>query len=201
MIIRDITEASGYIARNAEEAKDPRWSASLSADVKTDTMRKQISAFFPTAAPDDGQTQVKEAEEITMENEQLNEGMGSVNVDTEIDISRIRKLAGLANSATATGTPVGEEVEGGISPEDARELAGQLETLVRSLDSTLEDIEHLIRAKLPREYRSMEHYTFAHIKASIGGHGYAENRMAKSLYSLVEDLIEAGEGYDDDGRI
>jgi hypothetical protein len=71
--IKELSEASGYIAKNAKEAKDPRWSASLTVDVKTDTMRKQLGAFFPTSAPKDGQTQVKEAEENTMKNEQLKE--------------------------------------------------------------------------------------------------------------------------------
>jgi hypothetical protein len=67
------------------------------------------------------------------------------------------------------------------------------------MDNTLGEIERLIRTKLPREYRSMDHYTFAHIKAALGGHGYAENRMAKSLHSLIEDLIDHGEGgYDED---
>lgn len=60
MKIRELTEASGYIARNAKEAKDPRWSAGLTVDVKTDTMRKQLAAFFPTSAPRDGQKQIKE---------------------------------------------------------------------------------------------------------------------------------------------
>jgi hypothetical protein len=129
---------------------------------------------------------------------QLNEGMGSVNVEEQYDVSRIQQLAGIANASTVAGTPVAEDINDNISSEEAQQLAGQLETLVRSLDSTLEDIEHLIRAKLPREYRSMEHYTLAHIKAALGGHGYAENRMAKSLYSLVEDLIDYAEGGDED---
>jgi len=128
---------------------------------------------------------------------QLNEGMGSVNVEEQYDVSRIQQLAGIANSSTVAGTPVAEDINDDISSEEAREIAGQLEALVHALDNTLGDIEHLIRAKLPREYRSMDHYTFAHIKASIGGHGYAENRMAKSLWSLVEDLIEYSEGGED----
>lgn len=61
MKIRELTEASGYIARNAKEASDPRYSASLTIDVKTDTMRKQLAAFFPTSAPRDGQVQIKES--------------------------------------------------------------------------------------------------------------------------------------------
>jgi len=61
MKIRELTEASGYIAKNAKEARDPRYSASLTVDVKTDTMRKQLNAFFPTSAPQDGQAQIKES--------------------------------------------------------------------------------------------------------------------------------------------
>ena len=61
MKIKELTEASGYIARNSQEANDPRWSTSLTVDVHTDTMRKQLSAFYPTPAPDDGQKQIKEA--------------------------------------------------------------------------------------------------------------------------------------------
>lgn len=129
---------------------------------------------------------------------QLNEGMGSLNVEEQYDVSRIQQLAGIANASTVAGTPVAEDINDNISSEEAQQLAGQLETLVRSLDVTLGDIEHLIRSKLPREYRSMEHYTLAHIKAALGGHGYAENRMAKSLYSLVEDLIDYAEGGDED---
>jgi hypothetical protein len=128
---------------------------------------------------------------------QLTEGMGSVNVEEQYDVSRIQQLAGIANASTVAGTPVAEDINDDISPEEAQQLAGQLETLVHSLGTTLEDIEHLIRAKLPREYRSMEHYTLAHIKAAVGGHGYAENRMAKSLWSLVEDLIAYAEGGED----
>lgn len=60
MKIRELIEASGYIAKNSKEARDPRWSTSLTVDVKTDTMRKQLNAFFPTSAPRDGQTQIKE---------------------------------------------------------------------------------------------------------------------------------------------
>jgi hypothetical protein len=128
---------------------------------------------------------------------QLNEGMGSVNVEEQYDVSRIQQLAGIANASTVAGTPVAEDINDDISSEEAQQLAGQLETLVRSLDVTLGEIEGLIRAKLPREYRSMEHYTLAHIKAALGGHGYAENRMAKSLYSLVEDLVDYAEGGED----
>jgi len=128
---------------------------------------------------------------------QLNEGLGSLNVEEQYDVSRIQQLAGIANASTVAGTPVAEDINDDISNEEARELAGQLETLVHALDNALGDIEHLIRTKLPREYRSLEHYTLAHIKAGIGGYGYAENRMAKSLHGLVEDLIDYSEGDED----
>jgi hypothetical protein len=57
-----VEESSGYIPRNSQEARDPRYSSALTSDVTTHTMRDQISKFFPTAAPKDGQEQVKEAE-------------------------------------------------------------------------------------------------------------------------------------------
>jgi hypothetical protein len=132
-----------------------------------------------------------------MSDKQLNEGMGSVNVEEQYDVSRIQQLAGIANGSTVAGTPVAEDINDDISNEEARELAGQLEMLVHTLDNTLGEIEHVIRESLPREYNSMKHYTLAHIKAAIGGHGYAENRMAKSLHGLVEDLMDYSEGDED----
>lgn len=59
---RKVSEASGYVAKTPAEARDPRYSASLSVDVNTHTMRNQIADFFPTAAPKDGQKQITEAE-------------------------------------------------------------------------------------------------------------------------------------------
>jgi hypothetical protein len=129
-----------------------------------------------------------------MSENQLNEGQGSINVTQEYDVSRIKKLAGLANSSTAAGTPVAESINDDITSEKAGEIADELETLVRALGSAMQDIEHLIRTELPREFRSMEHYTLAHIKAAIGGYGYVESRMSKSLSTLVEDLREQSDG-------
>lgn len=57
-----VPESAGYIAKNSAEAKDPRFSASMTVDVGTGTMRKQLDAFFPTEAPQDGQEQIREAE-------------------------------------------------------------------------------------------------------------------------------------------
>jgi hypothetical protein len=54
-------DAAGYIPKNSQEAKDPRWSTALTQDVTTHTMRDQIRAFYPTKPVRDGQQQVKEA--------------------------------------------------------------------------------------------------------------------------------------------
>lgn len=54
-------DASGYIPKNSREAQDPRWSAALTQDVTTHTMRDQLRAFYPTKAPAGRQTQVTEA--------------------------------------------------------------------------------------------------------------------------------------------
>lgn len=56
-----VPESAGYIAKNSAEARDPRFSSSMTVDVGTDTMRKQLDAFFPTEAPADGQQQIREA--------------------------------------------------------------------------------------------------------------------------------------------
>ncbi len=57
-----VEESSGYIPRNSKEAQDPRWSNALTDDVTTHTMRDQLADFFPSAAPNDGQQQIREAE-------------------------------------------------------------------------------------------------------------------------------------------
>jgi len=196
MKIKDILEASGYIPRNAKEAKDPRWSSSLTVDVHTDTMRKQLAAFFPTTAPIDGQVQIEETNTI-MTDKQLNEGQGSINVETQYDISRIQKLAGLANSSTVAGTPVAEAINDDIDGDKAREVAAELEQQVEQLTRVLDEIEQTIKFNLPREYAGMKDYTIAHIKAAIGGYGYAENRMSKSFASLIEYLNEYGDEGED----
>lgn len=127
---------------------------------------------------------------------QLQEGMASINVEEEIDISRIKKLAGLANSTTAAGTPVTESAdEHDLTPEQAEQVADALEDVLEQMNSALEQAEHIVRQYLPNMYRSMEAYTFAHIKTSLGGHGYAD-RMSTSIADLIEDLREeSGEDY------
>lgn len=128
-----------------------------------------------------------------MKKEQIKEGMGSVNVEQQYDISRIQKLAGIANASTVAGTKVQEQLSTGMSNEEATELADDLQHLLQEMSTALESMENLVRSQLPNEYRSMEAYTFAHIKTSLGGYGYAD-RMSKSVESLIEDLREYAEG-------
>ena len=132
-----------------------------------------------------------------MKKEQVNESMGSVNVEQEYDVSRIRKLAGIANSSSVAGTPVAEAINDDIDSDKALEIASELEQRVEQLTRALDEIEQTIKFNLPREYAGMKDYTFAHIKAAIGGYGYAENRMSKSLASLIEYLNEHGEEGED----
>lgn len=49
----------GVIAGRGQE-NDPRYSTSLTVDVKPDTMKKAIKSYFPTKAPNTGQRHVKE---------------------------------------------------------------------------------------------------------------------------------------------
>lgn len=56
----------------------------------------------------------------------LNEGMGSVNVESQVDISRILKLAGLANSATSAGTAYSGIVESEGEPSGEEHLTSEL---------------------------------------------------------------------------
>lgn len=122
-----------------------------------------------------------------MTKKKLAEGMGSVNVETQYDVSSIKRLAGLANETTVAGTTIKESIDSDVSANEARELADELERHLHDMSVALENIEALVRNHLPREYRSMEAYTFAHIKTSLGGYGYVD-RMSKSIESLIEDL-------------
>jgi hypothetical protein len=50
----------GVIA-NAKQRNDPRYKTSLTVDVKPDTMKKAIAAYFPTSPLDKRQKQVHES--------------------------------------------------------------------------------------------------------------------------------------------
>ena len=63
-----------------------------------------------------------------MNNKQLNEGMASINVEEQIDVSRIKKLAGLANNdGTVAGVPVDESL-GMMEEKQLQELLAMIET-------------------------------------------------------------------------
>ena len=51
--IGGIGEAAGVgaVAKNAAQARDPRYSTSLTKDVRPNTLNKELAAFFPTQPP------------------------------------------------------------------------------------------------------------------------------------------------------
>ena len=71
-----------------------------------------------------------------MKKQQVQEGMGSVNVEQEYDLSRIRTLAGIKNATTVAGTPVtlGEDDSGEYDQEG--EMARQ--DLITAADAAME---------------------------------------------------------------
>lgn len=82
--------------------------------------------------------------------------------------------------------------------EEAERLANELESYVHDMEVALESIEHIVKNNMPKEYRYLESYTFAHLKTMIGGYGYVD-RMNTSLKELVDQLREhADGGYDDE---
>lgn len=85
------------------------------------------------------------------------------------------------------------------SPEEARRLADEIEQYVNDMIGSMESIEHLIKHNMPREYRYMESYTFAHLKTCIGGYGY-QDRMLTSFRDLIDDLQEYADNGDLDSE-
>jgi hypothetical protein len=88
-------------------------------------------------------------------NKRLNEGMGSVNVEQEYDVSRIRTLAGIKNASTVAGTPVtlGEDdsaeydQEGEMAQQDLTTAADAAMELRSILDSN-ENLPEWVQAKI-----------------------------------------------------
>lgn len=88
---------------------------------------------------------------------QLQEGMASINVEEEIDISRIRKLAGLANSSTPAGIPVDlsendpneYDQEGEMAKQDLITAADAANELRSILDSS-ENLPEWVQAKITK---------------------------------------------------
>lgn len=127
----------------------------------------------------------------------LNEGLTSQNIDTEYDVSAIRKLAGIANNSTEKTGAVRESlhVQDDLTVDEAQGMADDVEAQMHIIAEAMESIEMLIRNHLPSEYRYMDSYTFPQIKIALGGYGYAD-RMVRSFESLVEDLREYAENQD-----
>jgi len=132
----------------------------------------------------------------------INEGLSSINVQEKIEISKIRKLAGLTNNdGTAIGNKVVDEdikdtrdEDLDLSADEASAMADDIEAQMRVISEALESIEMLVRNHLPKEYRYMDAYTFPQIKIALGGYGY-DDRMVRSFESLVEDLRIHAEEY------
>ncbi len=134
----------------------------------------------------------REAPKKMTNKKSLKEGLGSVNIDVEYDVSNIKRLAGLANETTVAGTPVTESISDDISAEEAQAIADDIEEQMHVIAEAMESIEMLVRNHLPSEHRYMKEYTFPQIKIALGGYGYAD-RMVRSFGSLVEDLREHAE--------
>ena len=70
----------GVIAGRGQE-KDPRYSTSLTVDVKPDTMKKAIKGYFPTKPPKTGQHHVTEGSN----NPAAQDSTSPINGDEELD--------------------------------------------------------------------------------------------------------------------
>ena len=92
-----------------------------------------------------------------MKKEHIQEGMGSVNVEQEYDLSRIRTLAGIKNATTVAGTPVtlgendpGEyDQEGEMAQQDLATAADAANELRSILDSN-ENLPEWVQAKITK---------------------------------------------------
>jgi len=92
-----------------------------------------------------------------MKKQQVQEGMGSVNVEQYYDVSRIRTLAGIMNATTVAGTPVtlgendpGEyDQEGAMAQQDLVTAADAAMELRSILDSN-ENLPEWVQAKITK---------------------------------------------------
>lgn len=115
------------------------------------------------------------------------------------DIYKFRDIVAKANQSKQA-IAESDGFEG--SPEQANELAAEIEQYTDDIMNSLEAIEQLVRRHMPRKYRYLESYTFAHFKTLIGGYGYSD-RMNTSLKDLIEELQEYADngGMDDEEDI
>ena len=109
------------------------------------------------------------------------------------DIYKFRDLVSKAQSQKVTEAEV--RFEG--SAEEANRLADELEQYTDEIDRLLNDIESSVRDSMPREYKYLESYTFAHFKTLIGGYGYTD-RMNTSLREIIDQLRDYAESGDDE---
>ncbi len=70
----------------------------------------------------------------------INEGLVSVNVEEEIDVSRIRVLAGLSNSTTVSGSPVVFEENSEEYNDESGMAHNGLRTMQRAIESLMNTI-------------------------------------------------------------
>ena len=108
------------------------------------------------------------------------------------DIYKFRDIVANANQKVTEA-----EIKFEGSAEEASILADELEQYTDEMDKLISEIEYVISRTMPREYKYLENYTFAHFKMLIGGHGYTD-RMNTSLRDLVDHLREYAESADDD---
>lgn len=111
--------------------------------------------------------------------QQLNEGLASVNVEEEIDISRIRRLAGLANGdASSTGTPV-DEAMGMMQEQQLNQLLELIET---SIDKTRGYFEKYVAAYEKNKHlmseEEQQHY------------GYGIQAMFDLIEGMRDELVK-----------
>ena len=78
------------------------------------------------------------AKENDMSKKQIIEGMGSVNVEQEYDVSRIRTLAGIKNATTVAGTAITEDDLSQDSGEYDQEGKMAQQDLVTAADAAME---------------------------------------------------------------
>lgn len=80
--IQEDAAAVGVIA-NSKQRNDPRYKTSLTVDVKPDTMKRAIAAYFPTKAPKTGQHHVTEGSNDTVAQDSTSPINGDEDEDQE----------------------------------------------------------------------------------------------------------------------
>ena len=145
-------------------------------------------------------------------NKQLTEGMASVNIEEKIDVSRIRKLAGIDNNnGSSTGTVVSENQPKIKLSGKFRDWAQQFDNLpgdaesasldIKGLDAaTLEKIATTLEKKLEQiadSMHSLKMYLHTEFISNKNNRSVIQNLFAKShvnldpLWGLRDKLREA----------